>query len=129
MRTDSNDILLDAYNANPSSMESALTFFAGSDKENAKPSGLVAILGDMGELGSYASAAHDEILNRAIDSGVEVLTVGPLFSSSASTRASVKAFDNTSDLISFLKANPMVGRQVLLKGSRSIALEKAIIAL
>ena len=129
MRTESNNILLDAYNANPSSMESALAFFASSDNENAKPTGLVAILGDMGELGSYASAAHDEILNRAIDSGVEVLTVGPLFSSSASTRASVKAFDTTSDLISFLKANPMEGKQVLLKGSRSIALEKAIIAL
>ena len=66
MKTDRNDVLLDAYNANPSSMESALTFFEGIANNAPGSDAFVAILCDMGELGEYATAAHTEILNLAV---------------------------------------------------------------
>ena len=129
MKTDRNDVLLDAYNANPSSMESALTFFEGIANNAPGSDAFVAILGDMGELGEYATAAHTEILNLAVKKGMKVITVGSLFYESAKNHPSVASFMSTDELIAHLQKNQLKGNKVLLKGSRYIALERAVEAL
>ncbi len=129
IKTDRNDVLLDAYNANPSSMESALTFFEGIAKNATDSDAFVAILGDMGELGDYGTAAHKEILDLAVQKGIKVITVGSLFHESAKTHSSVASFMSTAELTEHLRRSPLKGNKVLLKGSRYIALESALNAL
>ena len=129
METKSNQVLLDAYNANPSSMESALTFFERMGKTSNERTPLVAILGDMGELGTYAGSAHDDVLAMALEKGMHVITVGPIFQRSAQKHANVQSFSTTAELKLHLEHQPVHGKKVLLKGSRSIALEEALIAL
>ena len=129
IKTDRNDVLLDAYNANPSSMESALTFFEGIANNATDSDAFVAILGDMGELGAYAAAAHTEILDLAVQKGMKVITVGPLFYESAKTHSSVVSFMSTAELTEHLRKSPPERNKVLLKGSRYIALEAALEAL
>ena len=129
MKTKSNQVLLDAYNANPSSMESALTFFERMGKTSNEKTPLVAILGDMGELGTYAGSAHDDVLAMALEKGMQVITVGPIFQHSAQKHANVQSFSTTAELKLHLEHQPVHGKRVLLKGSRSIALEEALIAL
>ena len=60
----SNKIILDAYNANPTSMKAAIDSFAKTDSNNC-----VAILGDMYELGSESNKAHEEIAKYASTNG------------------------------------------------------------
>lgn len=129
MKTKSNQVLLDAYNANPSSMESALTFFERMGKTSNERTPLVAILGDMGELGTYAGSAHDDVLAMALEKGMHVITVGPIFHRSAQKHANVQSFSTTAELKLHLEHQPVHGKKVLLKGSRSIALEEALSAL
>ncbi len=129
METKSNQVLLDAYNANPSSMESALTFFERIGRTTHEQTPLIAILGDMGELGTYAGMAHDDVLAMALEKGMQVITVGPIFQRSAQKHADVQSFSTTAELKVHLEHQPFHGKKVLLKGSRSIALEEALIAL
>jgi UDP-N-acetylmuramoyl-tripeptide--D-alanyl-D-alanine ligase len=128
-KTERNQVLLDAYNANPSSMESALTFFEGVGKNATESKELVAILGDMGELGKYAENAHREVLELALEKGLNVITVGPLFHQAGKNHPTVHSFMSTAELKAHLKQSPLSGHHVLLKGSRSIALEEALGAL
>tara|TARA_B100000767_G_scaffold131683_1_gene125033 strand:+ start:389 stop:1738 length:1350 start_codon:yes stop_codon:yes gene_type:complete len=129
IRTDANEVLLDAYNANPSSMESALNFFGEAADIEGDNTSLVAILGDMGELGSFAAVAHNEIVQKALEMGVRVITVGPLFHLSASQIPGILSFETTQELGRHLALHPITGKKILLKGSRSIALEEVIGAL
>lgn len=119
VRTKNNTVLLDCYNANPTSMRSALMGVAEIENGNK-----VAILGDMLELGTYSVQEHLAILNLVLDCGFEkVFLVGPIFSEVAK-QFPFSTFSDSLDLIEHLKVSPVVDSFVLLKGSRGIRLEK-----
>ena len=123
-RTSENSVLLDAYNANPSSVMRALDSFANPAEEE-KSHASICILGDMAELGVYGPAAHREVLEHAKELGLTVWTVGPLFAAAA-LDATAHSFASTSELHVFLSSSPLRQCRILLKGSRSMALESLL---
>lgn len=121
-QTDRNLLLLDAYNANPSSMSTALKHFASTLETSEIPG--ICILGDMGELGDFATEAHKRLLHVAIDLNLVVWTVGPLFAKAAKENIqSVRAFQDIESARIAINQEMWNHRRILLKGSRSIALE------
>ncbi len=120
-QTKHNKLLLDAYNANPDSMRSALVNFSSLPGGNRS-----VILGDMLELGRYAEEEHSKIIRLLMDSGYrEVILVGRIFSS-IPVPGNFTRFESTDRLIAYLNENPLQDRFILLKGSRGIGLEKCI---
>ena len=111
-------LVLDTYNANPSSMALSLnnfSQFAGSK---------IVIIGDMLELGEESITEHQKIWELAQSLNLdEIITVGSIFKQ---VNPSEKSFKNTDELIEYLKQNPIKNKNILLKGSRGIALEKVI---
>lgn len=116
--TDNNRLILDCYNANPSSMQVALENLAAMNH----PSKL-AILGDMFELGEYSTEEHQRMADLARDLGIDTLLVGEAFGT-VNTRLPV--FENLDRLKTHLGANPPKNRLILLKGSRGMALENLV---
>jgi UDP-N-acetylmuramoyl-tripeptide--D-alanyl-D-alanine ligase len=117
--TKSNSLICDSYNANPTSMSSALdSFFAIKTDRKA------VILGDMLELGEKSEEEHIKIL-KVLNSYLpdKVYLVGPVFGKT-SAESAFKSFDNVDKLIEFLKKEPLKGNTILIKGSRGIRLEK-----
>ncbi len=111
-------LVLDTYNANPSSMLVSLENFKSFEGTKT------IIIGDMLELGEDSHKEHQSILDFAKSCEFdEVITVGPRFKS---VYPSENAFENTSDLVERLKETPVHGNHILLKASRGIALEKII---
>lgn len=111
-------LVLDTYNANPSSMALSLKNF--SKFEGTK----TIILGDMLELGTESDAEHQSILGLAQELGFqEIFLVGKCFKN---TGFSGKTFANSSELAEFLQQTPIKTKNILLKGSRGVALEKVI---
>lgn len=111
-------LVLDTYNANPSSMQVSLENFKNFEGNK------IIIIGDMLELGEESIKEHQNILDFAKSCGFdEIITVGPNFKS---VYNSDNAFENTTELIERLKSNPIDKKNVLLKASRGIALEKII---
>lgn len=119
LHTDLNEIILDAYNANPSSMKAALENFSrmpGIPK--------MAILGDMLELGEYSQAEHKAILALARSLSFDkLILVGEHFTQ-ACTGSREICFLNITEAINWFKNQPAVGMTILLKGSRKMQLEK-----
>tara|TARA_B100000767_G_scaffold275771_1_gene315353 strand:- start:5242 stop:6531 length:1290 start_codon:yes stop_codon:yes gene_type:complete len=117
--TDSNTLVLDAYNANPSSMRAALESFLETEKE-----GRLLILGDMLELGNFSEQEHQEIVDfiesKKID---QILLVGPEFKKTNSTAINLKKFLTTDKVILYLKKTNYQNKTIFIKGSRGIALE------
>ena len=111
-------MVLDTYNANPSSMKVSLenfNQFAGSK---------TIIIGDMLELGEDSASEHSQILELAKSlSFDQIITVGSHFKNA---EAGVTSFLTTEDLIEFLKETTINSENILLKASRGIALEKAL---
>ena len=111
-------LVLDTYNANPSSMKVSLENF--NDFIGTK----TIIIGDMLELGEESAAEHSQILELAKSLNFdEIITVGPHFKE---VNASGIAFLTTQDLINYLTENDIHSQNILLKASRGIALEKAL---
>jgi UDP-N-acetylmuramoyl-tripeptide--D-alanyl-D-alanine ligase len=123
VHTKLNTVILDAYNANPSSMKLALESFA--TMEGAK----VAILGDMLELGAESQAEHQQIADLANELAIDqVLLVGKEFAKTSKHSRQLH-FENQEALSSWLKEQSLAEKQILIKGSRGIALEKALPAI
>jgi UDP-N-acetylmuramoyl-tripeptide--D-alanyl-D-alanine ligase len=120
VNTGKNIIVCDSYNANPSSMEKALSSFAGISAEKK-----MVILGDMLELGSESGSAHDKVISqvKALE-GVEVFLVGPLFSAAAKRSGGVRSFASTDDMCKWLESHPPQCFYIMVKGSRGMMLEK-----
>lgn len=116
--TDSNTLILDCYNANPTSMRSALESFV----MNENPYKLF-ILGDMKELGEDTAMEHLAIIRQIEQLGILGYTIGEEFEKLDSENV-LQSFRHTEDFIRFLSENPIHDRLILLKGSRSIGLEK-----
>ncbi|MFZ1693150.1 MAG: UDP-N-acetylmuramoyl-tripeptide--D-alanyl-D-alanine ligase [Flavobacteriales bacterium] len=114
--TGSNQLVLDAYNANPTSVEAALRHFA--HLHAAKPK--LAILGDMLELGQEANAEHQRIAALCIELGLESIFVGPAHAAAGAPNA----FDSLESLMDSWKGGAPKGRVILLKGSRGMQLER-----
>ncbi|MDN5481702.1 MAG: UDP-N-acetylmuramoyl-tripeptide--D-alanyl-D-alanine ligase, partial [Chryseobacterium sp.] len=111
-------LVLDTYNANPSSMTASLHNFATFEGNKT------IIIGDMLELGEESEKEHQNVLQLAIELAFDqIITVGKYFKS---VNPSALSFDNTAELIEYLKHNTIHSENILLKGSRGIALEKSI---
>jgi UDP-N-acetylmuramoyl-tripeptide--D-alanyl-D-alanine ligase len=121
-----NRILLDAYNANPSSMRASLISFKRMAAENSADGPPLCILGDMAELGEYTEAAHEEVLALALELGMPTWAVGPCFVKAARAYKNVRTFATTEAAIAYCMATQPTGHRILLKGSRSIALESLV---
>lgn len=118
-KTDKNLLILDCYNANPSSMEAALSNFASI----AHPHKL-AILGDMFELGAYTAEEHAKVLEQLKRLEIPALLAGEAFLGvGASTFPS---FSSTAELKAYLEKKSLSDHLILLKGSRSMALEQLV---
>ena len=117
VKTDKNILIVDAYNANPSSMAVAL------DNLAQMPGRKVALLGDMRELGADAAQEHNRIVERL--QGAEAYLVGEEFTRAAAGKP-YKTFATSEDLAKYLEENPLTGCTVLVKGSRGTQMEKAI---
>jgi UDP-N-acetylmuramoyl-tripeptide--D-alanyl-D-alanine ligase len=117
VQTRRNTLIMDAYNANPSSMEQALINFANMSWQNK-----VLIIGDMLELGDESQAEHDKILDLIRELGYKtVFLVGEQFSIKGKAYT---CFTNTSDAREYFRQHPVVAATILIKGSRGIGLEK-----
>jgi UDP-N-acetylmuramoyl-tripeptide--D-alanyl-D-alanine ligase len=120
-KTKSNTLILDYYNANPSSMTLAIENFANLHQPNK-----MVILGDMLELGSESEKEHDAIVSLLQQKNISnALLVGPLFIQ-AGKKANAKTFATSDDAVEFLKQNKIADATILIKGSRGIKLEKVV---
>ena len=114
MKTAHNDLVIDAYNANPTSMTAAINAFKGE----------AYILGAMRELGDYSHLEHQNIVNMLLERKADmVYLVGEEW---RDTTAPYRIFDTTSELSDYLQAHPITGARILVKGSRSNQLETII---
>ncbi|MCH1539788.1 MAG: UDP-N-acetylmuramoyl-tripeptide--D-alanyl-D-alanine ligase [Flavobacteriaceae bacterium] len=119
LKTERNTVILDAYNANPSSMTVALESLLNSDTKNK-----ILILGDMLELGDYTADEHQkiiEILNKKTPE--TVILVGKEFKKTKTSNSNFHKFEETKDVIPFLQKKNFQNKTILIKGSRGIALE------
>lgn len=122
LKKGTNTIILDAYNANPSSMEAAINNLA-----NMKASRKVAILGDMFELEEEAEKEHrkiGELLNtKKFD---QVYFCGNLMKAAKNVYAAGQLFEKKEFLIAELKKHPIKDSTILVKASRGIGLESIV---
>ena len=116
------NVILDAYNANPTSMEAAINNFKQLNVTNK-----IAVLGDMYELGSSSNEEHFRIAQLAGESGFEhVYLCGALFSEVIVDKEKVSQFRSREDLMVDLKKLDLQGKHLLIKGSRGMGLEKLV---
>lgn len=119
--TASNKLIVDAYNANPTSMKAALDNFFSLKSESEK----ALVLGDMRELGVDSETEHNKIVEMIAASGIKkVMLVGECFAAAA--KDGMSTFNNVDELISVLADNKLNGCLVLIKGSNSIKLTKVV---
>jgi len=121
INTKNNSILLDAYNANPTSMSGAITSF--SDYNYINP---YLILGDMFELGIYSSSEHQAIVD-LLNKEKNVILIGNEFGKTINH--SYLTFNSTEDTLDYLSSNKIIGANILIKGSRGMKLEKLLAVL
>ena len=134
MQTERNIIVVDACNANPTSMSTAINAFCLSackasglssvSEAVCQPKAVCYILGAMRELGDYSHLEHQNIVNMLLERKADcVLLVGEEYKA---TTAPYPIFNNVEELCTYLQSNPLSGYTILLKGSRSNQLEKVI---
>ena len=116
-----NRIIMDAYNANPTSMTASVKNFRSISGDNA-----LLILGDMRELGDASEQEHKAILALLKDLGFkQAFLVGPCFSQ-YNDNPNYNTFPNSDELAAYLERHPVEGHTILVKGSRGIQLEKVL---
>lgn len=120
-RTAFNSLVVDAYNANPTSMAAAIDNFTA-----LTVSGKMAILGQMAELGDASLKEHEKILARLIRSDIAVVwLVGPLFREAAARLALpslFRLFSDVQEVKAAIATERPQGRLILIKGSNSVRL-------
>ena len=114
MQTANNHLIVDAYNANPTSMQAAINAFRGD----------TYILGAMRELGDYTHLEHQNIVNMLAERKAEsVFLVGEEY---LQTTSPYPVFENVEQLHQHFEEHPLKGKHILLKGSRSTRMEKLL---
>ncbi len=123
LKTAGNTLILDAYNANPTSMSLAVSNFLQQSFSNG-----LMILGDMLELGEYSRKEHETILQQLTNNHVaEAWIIGELFFEFKLNFKEYRFFKNVDDAINHLKQEESVlNKTILIKGSRGIKLEKLV---
>ena len=117
-----NRVTLDAYNANPTSMEMSIQAFTSSTTN-----GDIAILGDMLELGAHANEEHQKTVMLLEETNLEeILIVGEEFFKTSSNDSRVIKFKTLNKIKEYLKNKSFNDKNILLKASRGMALEKLI---
>jgi UDP-N-acetylmuramoyl-tripeptide--D-alanyl-D-alanine ligase len=117
--TKRNTLVCDSYNANPSSMYTAIQSFSEIRSDQK-----VIILGDMLELGVKTESEHNKVLQELKSIKPElVYLVGPVFKR-ISDEYGYQSFSDTGKLREYLKKKALKGFTILIKGSRGIGLEK-----
>ena len=120
LKTERNTIILDAYNANPSSMQVAISNFGEMKVDNK-----LLIIGEMRELGAISEESHKNIVELMKKNNFpQVFLVGPSFESIANNYTFTRYFPDTDTLIEYLKANEIRHAFILIKGSRGNKLER-----
>ena len=121
LNTDHNVLILDAYNANPTSMRLAIENFRSLIHPDKS-----VILGDMLELGEVTVEAHREVVDLLEAAGFrEVILVGPFFANTE-VPGSYHVFSSVAECAAWLEEHSLHDRMILLKGSRGIGLEKLL---
>ena len=111
MQTAHNHLIVDAYNANPTSMQAAINAFQGD----------TYILGAMRELGEYSHLEHQNLVNMLAERKADlVYLVGEEY---RQTTSPYPIFDRVEELRAYLEQHPLCDRKILLKGSRSTKME------
>ena len=114
MQTANNQLIVDAYNANPTSMQAAINAFKGD----------TYILGAMRELGEYSHLEHQNIVNMLAERKADfVFLVGEEY---LQTTSPYPVFENVEMLHKHFEEQPLKGKSILLKGSRSTQMEKLL---
>lgn len=117
VHTASNTLIVDAYNANPTSMMAALENFRQMEAAHK-----VAILGDMKELGEGSHEEHQKVVDFLKECGFErIMLVGPEF---GGTVSSFEHYKDVKEVEALLAAHPLQGCCVLVKGSNSMKLSE-----
>ena len=124
--TERNTLILDCYNANPSSMQAALDNFLVQQPDAG--AGKAVILGDMLELGDWSRDEHRHVVRLAArDTQARILLVGEHFAEACRSLdplpPNVTCFPTRQELEEHLDRNPLSGSLILVKGSRGIGLE------
>ena len=113
-KTEYNTLILDCYNANPTSMALAIKSFAQNQTNHEK----LIIAGEMKELGGESIQEHQKIVELINELGINAIYVGDGF------KGQNNWFPNTASLIHQMESNRPKDKLILLKGSRSVGLEK-----
>ena len=123
VRTQANTLIVDAYNANPSSMRAALDNF-----RHVQAPRKLALLGDMRELGEESLAEHQKVVQQLRGDGLAACLVGEEFRRALESLAPGDEpwFADSAALAAHLAAHPVRDAVVLVKGSRGIQMEKVL---
>ena len=128
-RTERNTLIVDAYNANPTSMAAALENFTTVAAQTK-----VAMLGDMLELGEDSLAEHEAVIRSVLSRGFsmtyfvgnEFISASEAMKQSGVSLDSLMFFQTSDQLAEYLQQNPLSGATILVKGSRGTRMEKTI---
>lgn len=118
LKTEKNTLIMDCYNANPTSMASALESFALIEQKHK-----FFIIGDMLELGEESTKEHQAIADLCQKLELTGYTVGPFFKKSQTSNF-IEQFNDLEEAQTYFKDKSSEGQTILLKGSRGIGLEK-----
>ena len=123
VRTATNTLIVDAYNANPSSMRAALENFTQVVAQRK-----LALLGDMRELGAESQAEHEKVVRQLRGAGIPACLVGDEFHKAltALPPGTEQWFPTADALVEHLQTHPVSDTVLLIKGSHSISMEKVV---
>ena len=122
IETKNNEIIMDAYNANPSSMKAAFENF-----NTIKHSKKIAILGDMFELGKDSIDEHENIINIFKEGNdIHAIFIGKSFYLASDKSDSSTFFENMESFKLYLEKKPITDSLILLKGSRGMKMEQLL---
>lgn len=122
MSKGTNEIILDAYNANPSSMKVAIENFILLDKRNK-----VVFLGDMFELGDESLSEHKGVVDLLTNqNNIACYFIGKDFYHNKMVKSNFFFFENFEIFLDFVKNEKFENNMILIKGSRGMALERTL---
>ncbi len=117
----SNKVILDAYNANPNSMEVAIENLAQLTDTRK-----IAILGDMFEIGEDSLKEHQNIVNLVQSNSIDAVLIGETFSNTTVSDPSIKRYKDFDQFKNGFDLNKIRESTILIKASRGMALEKVL---
>lgn len=124
VKTQANTLIVDAYNANPTSMEAALSNFAGVQADKK-----IVLLGDMLELGDDSVEEHVKVVEKVVAGSYSLAClVGNEFGMALgkSGKTGIRWFASSSEMAEWISENPVKDAVILIKGSRGTRMEKVL---